>query len=101
MFDQPWLQFATLVWGFIYIDDVKFASLAFDDIERSAIVDGQTCVEGPDHEIDWPLADDEFNAYAVEMLKASDVLIMGRNTYELWQVIGPPPWTMIPPSKKR
>ena len=27
--------------------------------------------------------DDEFNAYAVEMLKASDVLIMGRRTYEL------------------
>jgi dihydrofolate reductase len=57
--------------------------------------------EGPNHEIDWHLVDDEFNAYAVEMLKASDVLIMGRNTYELWQVIGPPPWTMIPPSKKR
>jgi dihydrofolate reductase len=40
-------------------------------------------VEGPNHEIDWHLVDDEFNAYAVEMLNASDVLIMGRRTYEL------------------
>jgi dihydrofolate reductase len=39
--------------------------------------------EGPNHEIDWHLVDDEFNAYAVEMLKASEVLIMGRRTYEL------------------
>ncbi|MGH8607254.1 MAG: dihydrofolate reductase family protein [Gammaproteobacteria bacterium] len=34
-------------------------------------------------EIDWHLVDNEFNAYAVEMLDASDVLIMGRKTYEL------------------
>jgi hypothetical protein len=30
-------------------------------------------VEGPHHELDWHLVDDEFNAYAVAMLKASDV----------------------------
>jgi len=29
-------------------------------------------IEGPRHEIDWHLVDDEFNAYAVKMLKASD-----------------------------
>jgi dihydrofolate reductase len=40
-------------------------------------------IEGPNHEIDWHLVDDEFNAYAAEMLNASDVLIMGRRTYEL------------------
>jgi dihydrofolate reductase len=39
--------------------------------------------EGPNHEIDWHLVDDEFNAYAVEMLKATEVLIMGRRNYEL------------------
>jgi len=39
--------------------------------------------EGPNHEIDWHLVDDKFNAYAVEMLKATEVLIMGRRNYEL------------------
>jgi dihydrofolate reductase len=39
--------------------------------------------EGPNHELDWHIVDDEFNAYAVETLKASDALIMGRTTYEL------------------
>jgi hypothetical protein len=33
--------------------------------------------------------DDEFNAYAVEMLKASDVLIMGRRTCELMSGASP------------
>ena len=39
--------------------------------------------EGPNHELDWHLVDDEFNAHAVAMLKAADTLIMGRITYEL------------------
>jgi len=43
----------------------------------------------PKREIDWHLVDDEFNAYAVEMLKASDVLIMGRRTYELMAGVWP------------
>ncbi|HTS54053.1 MAG TPA: dihydrofolate reductase family protein [Burkholderiales bacterium] len=49
--------------------------------QMSVSLDGY--VEGPNNEIDWHLMDDEFNAYAVEMLDASDVLIMGRRTYEL------------------
>jgi dihydrofolate reductase len=49
--------------------------------QMSVSLDGY--IEGPNHEIDWHLVDDEFNAYAVEMLKASDVLIMGRKTYQL------------------
>jgi dihydrofolate reductase len=40
-------------------------------------------VEGPNQEIDWHLVDDEFNAYAVDMLEKTDVLIMGRKTYDL------------------
>jgi len=39
--------------------------------------------EGPDHELDWHIVDDDFNAYAVETLRASEALIMGRTTYEL------------------
>ena len=49
--------------------------------QMSVSVDGY--IEGPHHEIDWHLVDDEFNAYAVAMLEASDALIMGRRTYEL------------------
>ena len=50
-------------------------------LQMSASVDGY--VEGPGREIDWHRVDDEFDAYAVEMLAASDTLVMGRNTYEL------------------
>ena len=49
--------------------------------QMSVSLDGY--IEGPHREIDWHLVDDEFNAYAVDMLKASDVLLMGRRTYEL------------------
>jgi dihydrofolate reductase len=49
--------------------------------QMSVSVDGY--VEGPNREIDWHRVDDEFNAYAVDTLKATDVLIMGRRTYEL------------------
>jgi dihydrofolate reductase len=49
--------------------------------QMSVSLDGY--IEGPAHELDWHIVDDEFNAYAVEMLAASDVLIMGRRTYEL------------------
>lgn len=40
-------------------------------------------VEGPEREIDWHIVDDEFNADAVETLRATEALIMGRKTYQL------------------
>ena len=49
--------------------------------QMSISVDGY--IEGPGRELDWHIGDDEFNAYAVETLKATDVFIMGRKTYEL------------------
>jgi dihydrofolate reductase len=49
--------------------------------QMSISIDGY--IEGPNREIDWHIVDDEFNAYAVETLKATDVLIMGRRNYEL------------------
>ena len=49
--------------------------------QMSVSVDGY--VEGRRREIDWHRVDDEFNAYAVDMLRASDALIMGRRTYDL------------------
>lgn len=50
-------------------------------LQLSVSLDGY--VEGPNREIDWHRVDAEFNAYAVELLKGSDVLIMGRKTYAL------------------
>jgi dihydrofolate reductase len=49
--------------------------------QMSVSLDGY--VEGPDREIDWHLVDDEFNAFAVDTLSATEVLIMGRKTYQL------------------
>jgi dihydrofolate reductase len=49
--------------------------------QMSVSLDGY--FEGPNHELDWHIVDDEFNDYAVETLRATDVLIMGRRTYEL------------------
>jgi dihydrofolate reductase len=49
--------------------------------QMSVSLDGY--FEGSNREIDWHLVDDEFNAYAVEVLKATGVLIMGLRTYEL------------------
>jgi len=39
--------------------------------------------EGPNHEIDWHVVDDEFNQYAIEFSKSIDFLLFGRKTYEL------------------
>jgi len=49
--------------------------------QMAVSIDGY--IEGPGREIDWHIVDDEFNAYAVETLRATDALIMGRRTYEL------------------
>jgi dihydrofolate reductase len=39
--------------------------------------------EGPNREIDWHIVDEEFNAYANDLLNSVDVLLFGRVTYEL------------------
>ena len=40
-------------------------------------------VEGPDHEIDWHLVDDELHSHFNEELKAMGAFLNGRVTYEL------------------
>jgi dihydrofolate reductase len=37
--------------------------------------------EGPNKEMDWIIVDEEFFAYAREMLRAADTLLFGRTTY--------------------
>jgi dihydrofolate reductase len=49
--------------------------------QMSVSIDGY--IEGPNREIDWHIVDDEFFAYVVETLSATDVLLMGRRNYEL------------------
>ncbi|GAL85890.1 hypothetical protein MYP_3119 [Sporocytophaga myxococcoides] len=39
--------------------------------------------EGPNKEIDWHNVDEEFNEYAIDLLKSLDILLFGRITYEL------------------
>ncbi|PKO14344.1 MAG: riboflavin biosynthesis protein RibD [Chloroflexi bacterium HGW-Chloroflexi-10] len=39
--------------------------------------------EGPNHEIDWHMVNDEFNELSIDMEKTTDTLIFGRITYEL------------------
>ncbi|HTU41030.1 MAG TPA: dihydrofolate reductase family protein, partial [Candidatus Aquilonibacter sp.] len=38
--------------------------------------------EGQNHEIDWFVVDEEFFAYAREMLRSVDTILFGRRTYE-------------------
>jgi dihydrofolate reductase len=39
--------------------------------------------EGPNHDINWHLVDDEFNQFAVEQTSTVDTILFGRVTYEL------------------
>ena len=47
--------------------------------------------EGPQHEIDWHVVDDEFNQYAWELCGGLDTLLFGRLTYELMAAFWPSP----------
>ena len=47
--------------------------------------------EGPNGEIDWHNADEEFNEFAVDQVNAADGLIFGRVTYELMASYWPTP----------
>ncbi len=39
---------------------------------------------GPNGEFDWPLADEEFEQRANELLGKADTLLLGRNTYQMF-----------------
>ena len=41
-------------------------------------------MEGPDGDIDWHVADADFNAYVKDMLASIDAILLGRVTYELF-----------------
>jgi dihydrofolate reductase len=46
-------------------------------------------VEGPDHEMNWHIVDEEFHSFSVQQLHATDTLIFGRKTYELMEAFWP------------
>ncbi len=39
--------------------------------------------EGPGHNLDWHLVDEEFNDFAIQQLQASDLIVFGRLTYSM------------------
>lgn len=45
--------------------------------------------EGPNHDISWHNVDDEFNRFAVEMLRGADLFIYGRRMYQLMEGFWP------------
>lgn len=45
--------------------------------------------EGPDHDLSWHNVDDEFNKYAIEMLRETGLILFGRRTYQLMKGFWP------------
>lgn len=45
--------------------------------------------EGPDHDISWHNVDDEFNRFAIEQMKGTDLFLWGRRIYELMESYWP------------
>jgi dihydrofolate reductase len=41
--------------------------------------------EGPNHDISWHNVDSEFNKFAIEQLRNTDLLMFGRRTYQLME----------------
>jgi len=62
-------------------------------VSNLASVDG--FFEGPNKELDWHVADDEFFAYARDMLQKADVLLFGAVTYKLMVAY----WPTAPPDE--
>jgi len=50
-------------------------------------LDGYT--EGPNHELDWHVVDEDFLAYVTEMLGSIDATLLGRVTYEMFAAFWP------------
>jgi dihydrofolate reductase len=42
-------------------------------------------LEGPNHDISWHNVDDEFNKFAIEQLRKTDLFLWGRRTYQLME----------------
>jgi dihydrofolate reductase len=52
--------------------------------------------EGANHDISWHNVDEEFNQFAIGMLRETDVILFGRRTYELFRDY----WPNIPEDRK-
>lgn len=45
--------------------------------------------EGPDHDLSWHNVDDEFNKFAIEQMRETDLILFGRRTYQLMESFWP------------
>ena len=41
--------------------------------------------EGPNHDLSWHNVDDEFNQFAIDQLKRTDLFLWGRRIYQLME----------------
>ena len=41
--------------------------------------------EGPNHDLSWHNVDNEFNRFAIDQLKRTDLFLWGRRTYQLME----------------
>jgi dihydrofolate reductase len=55
------------------------------------VVSADGYYEGPNQEFDWPVVDEEFDAFSVEQLDEAGTLMFGRRTYELMASYWPTP----------
>lgn len=46
-------------------------------------------IEGPQHELDWVIADDELHDFYTDLLQNADLMLYGRLTYQLMQGFWP------------
>ncbi len=45
--------------------------------------------EGPNHDLSWHRVDEEFDKFAIEMLKGADIHVFGRRMYQLMESFWP------------
>ncbi|ACZ40374.1 dihydrofolate reductase family protein [Sphaerobacter thermophilus] len=46
-------------------------------------------IEGPNHQLDWPIIDDELHEYVNEQQRSKDTYVLGRRLYEMMEAFWP------------
>ncbi|MFC4778692.1 dihydrofolate reductase family protein [Paenibacillus sp. GCM10023252] len=59
-------------------------------VQMMVTMDG--CYAGPNGEVDWHVADEEYMEYSLAVLRSVDGLLLGRRTYELMVDYWPTPY---------
>lgn len=46
-------------------------------------------IEGPNHQLDWPIIDDELHEYVNQQQRSKDTYVLGRRLYEMMEAFWP------------